>query len=194
MTQHPHLSAPLELGRRRFLKASAAVAASTLLLPGMARAAGPKKGGHLILGIDNASTSDRLDPAYYFEAYTYNVGLQLFNTLTDLNDDSSLRAGLAESWEPAKGGSEWIFRLRKGVQFHNGKELTPEDVIYSLNHHRGEKSESAGKGYLLSVTDIVKSAPNEVTFKLNGANADFPICWETYISALRRMVRISTRA
>uniref|UniRef100_UPI003965AE70 ABC transporter substrate-binding protein n=1 Tax=Agrobacterium fabrum TaxID=1176649 RepID=UPI003965AE70 len=66
--------------------------------------------------------------------------------------------------EPAKGGSEWIFRLRKGVQFHNGKELTPEDVIYSLNHHRGEKSASAGKGYLLSVTDILKSAPDEVTF------------------------------
>ncbi|NTF91425.1 ABC transporter substrate-binding protein [Agrobacterium rhizogenes] len=174
MTRYPHLNASLELDRRRFLKASATVAASTLLLPGMVRAAGPKKSGHLILGIDNASTSDRLDPAYYFEAYTYNVGLQLFNTLTDLNDDGSLRAGLAESWEPAKGGSEWIFRLRKGVQFHNGKELTPEDVIYSLNHHRGEKSESAGKGYLLSVTDIVKSATNEVTFKLNGANADFP--------------------
>ncbi|MCZ7448127.1 ABC transporter substrate-binding protein [Rhizobium rhizogenes] len=174
MTRHFSLDTSLELDRRSFLRASAAVAAGALLLPGAALAAGPKKGGHLVLGIDNASTSDRLDPAYYFEDYTYNVGLQLFDTLTDLNDDGSLRAGLADSWEPAKNGSEWIFRLRKGVQFHNGKELTPEDVIYSLNHHRGEKSESAGKGYLLTVTDIVKSAPNEVTFKLSGPNADFP--------------------
>nr|WP_261454200.1 hypothetical protein [Agrobacterium fabrum]UVZ00150.1 ABC transporter substrate-binding protein [Agrobacterium fabrum] len=101
MTRHPHLSASLNSTAAVF-KASAAVAASTLLLPGMARAAGPKKGGHLILGIDNASTSDRLDPAYYFEAYTYNVGLQLFNTLTDLNDDGSLRAGLAERWSPRR--------------------------------------------------------------------------------------------
>lgn len=171
----PGASRSLDLDRRSFLKATAAVAAGSLLLPSISLAAAqPKKGGHLILGIDNASTSDRLDPAFYFEAYTYNVGLQLFNTLTDLNEDGSLRASLAESWEPAKGGSEWIFKLRKGVQFHNGKELAPEDVIYSLNHHRGEKSESAGKGYLLSVTDIIKSGPNEVTFKLNGPNADFP--------------------
>ncbi|AVH45230.1 MULTISPECIES: ABC transporter substrate-binding protein [Rhizobium/Agrobacterium group] len=174
MTRHPKPDSSLELDRRLFLKASAAVAASALLLPAMANAATPKRGGHLVLGIDNASTSDRLDPAFYFEDYAYNVGLQLFDTLTDLNDDGTLRAGLAESWEPANGGSEWIFRLRKGVQFHNGKELTPEDVIYSINHHRGDKSESAGKGYLLTVTDIVKSAPGEVTFKLSGPNADFP--------------------
>ena len=174
MIRHPKPDSSLELDRRLFLKASAAFAASTLLLPGMAHAAAPKRGGHLVLGIDNASSSDRLDPAFYFEDYAYNVGLQLFDTLTDLNDDGSLRAGLAESWEPAKGGSEWIFRLRKGVQFHNGKELTPEDVIYSINHHRGDKSESAGKGYLLTVTDIVKSALGEVTFKLSGPNADFP--------------------
>ncbi|MGV1832912.1 ABC transporter substrate-binding protein [Agrobacterium vitis] len=173
MTSFLKPNASSGLDRRHFLKAGAAVAASTFL-PSMARAAGPNKGGHLILGIDGASTSDRLDPAYYFNAYAYNVGLQLFNTLTDFNDDGSLRSALAESWDPAKGGSEWIFRLRKGVQFHNGKELTPEDVIYSLNHHRGEKSKSAGKGYLLTVTDIVKSAPNEVTFKLSGPNADFP--------------------
>ncbi|QCJ00903.1 ABC transporter substrate-binding protein [Agrobacterium larrymoorei] len=162
------------IDRRTLLKAASALAAGSLILPGFARAQQPQKGGHLILGIDNASSTDRLDPAFYFEAYAYNIGLQLFNTLTDLNDDGSLRAGLAESWEPAAGGSKWIFKLRKGVQFHNGKELTPEDVIYSLNHHRGEKSESAGKGYLLSVTDIVKSADHEVTFNLSGPNADFP--------------------
>lgn len=160
--------------RRAFLAAGAA----SLLLPATLRAQEtapkPNRGGHLVLGIDNASTSDRLDPAFYWEQYNYQAGGQIFDTLTDLGPDGLVIPALAESWEPRDGGRQWVFALRRGVTFHNGKTLTPEDVIYSLNHHRGETTESAGKGYLLSVTDILKTGPNEITFNLSGANADFP--------------------
>lgn len=70
--------------RRQFLQHSAAlsVSASALggLLPRWASAQTditPQRGGHLVLAIDNASSSDRLDPAYYFEQYMYHVGRQL---------------------------------------------------------------------------------------------------------------------
>ncbi len=164
--------------RRRFLQragaAAAAVSGSALLGPLAFAAETPQRGGHLVLGLDTASSSDRLDPAFYFEEFMYNVGRQIFNTLTDLNDDGSLRPGLAESWDSRQAASVWVFKLRRGVPFHNGKTLTPEDVIYSLNHHRGKDSQSAAKSYLDPVTDIAVTGPNEITITLNSPNVDFP--------------------
>jgi len=134
----------------------------------------PRKGGHLVLGVDNASTTDRLDPAAYFEIYGYAIGAQLFNTLVELDDNGGLRPSLAESWETRQGATQWIFKLRKGVQFHNGKSLTVADVIYSLNHHRGEHSKSAAKVYLDAVADLKETAPGELTITLQEGNADLP--------------------
>lgn len=177
----------LQPTRRRFLQTagalSATLSAGGLLFPGSAAAQAetPVRGGHLVLGLDTASSSDRLDPAFYTEAYMYTVGFQLFNTVVELGPDGKLIGALAESWEPATpDGSKWVFKLKKGIQFHNGKELTAQDVVYSLNHHRGEKSNSGGKGQLLSVTDISASDTHEVTVTLNSGNADFPAALVDY--------------
>jgi peptide/nickel transport system substrate-binding protein len=171
----------LSPNRRQFLlgagTALALGATGSFWMPGQARAqdAAPRKGGHLIMGLDTASSSDRLDPAYYPEAYMYSVGFQLFNTLLEPTPDGRLYGALVESWEATKpDASQWVFRLKKGIQFHNGKELKAEDVIYSLNHHRGENSNSGGKGFLLAVTELKATDPYEVTITLDKGNADFP--------------------
>lgn len=170
----------LSLDRRTLLKsAGGALLAGAVPFGGAfaqssAPSTTPKKGGHLVLGVDNASTTDVLDPAAYFEIYAYVVGAQLFNTLIEIDDTGGLRPALAESWESRKGASEWLLRLRKGVQFHNGKTLTVADVIYSLNHHRGEKSKSAAKVYLDTVTELKETAPGELTIVLSSGNADLP--------------------
>ena len=162
--------------RRAFLGGAAMAGASALILPQALRAqsASPSRGGHLVMGIDNASTSDRLDPAYYWEQFNYHCGTQLFDTLTDLDEQGLVTPALAESWEPRNGGQQWVFTLRPGVTFHNGKALAPEDVIYSLNHHRGDDTESAGKSYLMAVTSITRTGPMEITIDLDAPNADFP--------------------
>ncbi len=48
---------------------------------------------------------------------------------------------LAESWEPSADAATWTFTIRKGVKFHDGKELTIDDVIKTLQRHTDEKSE-----------------------------------------------------
>lgn len=176
-------SVPLLKGvtRRQFLQQTAALSVSAsalggLLLPGSVSAdtaLTPQRGGHLILAIDNASSSDRLDPAYYFEQYMYHIGRQLFNTLTELNDDGSLAPGLAESWDTTDA-TQWVFTLRQGVTFHNGKTLTADDVVYSLNHHRAEDSPSAVKGYMEQVSEITALSSNEVQITLTAPNMDLP--------------------
>ena len=73
-----------------------------------------------------------------------------------------------------------MFKLRKGVQFHNGKEMTADDVVASLNHHRGEGSKSAAKVYLASFADIKATAKDEVTITLAAGNADVPYILSDY--------------
>lgn len=181
----------LQPNRRRFMQtaglmtlgATAAFSAGGLLLPTNARAEAskPKKGGHLVIAMHSASSSDHLDPASYTMAYMYTVGFQLFNTLLELGPEGKLTGALVESWEPANNdASKWVFRLKKGVTFHNGKELTAKDAVYSLNHHRGENTKSGGKGVLLAVTDIVASDVYEFTVTLKDGNVDFPASFVDY--------------
>ncbi|MCV9879663.1 ABC transporter substrate-binding protein [Brenneria izbisi] len=164
------------MNRRHFIKGACAisVAAATAGWPlGVQADETPKKGGHLIVGVDNASSTDRLDPAFWFETYMYFVGSQLFNNLVELDENGELIPSLAESWSSAEGGRVWVLKIRSGVQFHDGRSLTAKDVVYSLNHHRGEQSSSSVKGYLDPVTLLEATGTHEVTIRLNEPNVEF---------------------
>lgn len=75
-----------------------------------------------------------LDPILAPDRNTFQVLTSLFDTLTIMPDnDSPIEPGLAESWKEAEDGKSIVFKIRKGVLFHNGDELTPEDVVFSFN-------------------------------------------------------------
>ena len=52
---------------------------------------------------------------------------------------------LATTWKPNKDATVWTFQLRKGVRFHNGKEMTSADVVASMKQYVG-KGSNAGLG------------------------------------------------
>ena len=81
---------------------------------------------------------------------------------------------LAESFTPNSDATEWTFKLRKGVTFHDGSPMTAEDVVYSMNRHLGDDSTSVMKSILASVKGWRKTGPNEVRAEMNTANADLP--------------------
>ena len=58
--------------------------------------------------------------------------------------------------------------------FHSGSKVTANDVIASMNHHRGDNSTSAAKALLADVVDLVDNGDHSVTFKLASGNADLP--------------------
>ena len=66
-----------------------------------------------------------------------------------------------------------MFNVRKGVTFHSGKTLDADDIIYSLNLHRGE-TKSAAKDLLSAITDIKKVNANQIAITLSSGNADLP--------------------
>ena len=157
-----------------------AASISPILLSRSANAATPKKGGRFVMGMAPGHTNDSLDPTTFTENQHYTMGWQLCNNLVEVDHTGAAIPELAESWEPSQDAKQWTFKLRKGVTFHNGKSMTSEDVLYSINLHRGEDSKSAAKGLLASVKDIKAAGKYGVVFNLDSGNADFPYILSDY--------------
>ena len=142
--------------------------------------AGPKKGGLFKMGVGHGATTDSLDPATYPDQFTGTMGWgSIGNSLTEMNAKGEITPDLAESFEASDGATKWVFKLRKGVTFHDGKNVTPDDVIASFRHHMGADSKSAAKSILTGISDI-KADGDNVVFTLSAANADFPFYTSDY--------------
>jgi len=172
------------LDRREFIKRAGALGLAapfaTTLLTQSVQAAMPKRGGRFVHGTGHGSTTDSLDPGTHENGFMQNLAFSYANNLFEVDNEGKAIPELAESYDASKDAKTWVIKLRKGVEFHNGKEMTADDVISSLNHHRGEDSKSAGKSLLDPVVDIKKTGTHEVTFTLNSGNADFPFILSDY--------------
>ena len=168
------------ISRREFVRATSMLGLAAMA-PGMLTTAqaAPKKGGKFTAGLGHGSTTDSLDPATWENDFITGTGYARYNYLTEIDTDGNLIGELAESWEASADARQWTFRLRKGVEFHNGKTLAAEDVVASINHHRGEGSTSAAKTYVDPITDI-KADGNNVIFTIADGNADFPFVMSDY--------------
>jgi peptide/nickel transport system substrate-binding protein len=166
--------------RRGLLRTAAAATAAGLILPGLGGAAKaqPKPGGIFRLGIGHGSTTDTLDPGLWDNLYAQVFAAARHNQLIEVDANSQLAPEIAESWESADGAT-WVFKIREGVTFHSGKTLTMDDVLASLNHHRGDASTSAVKPFFDPVTEIRADGMNLVIV-LNAPNADFPYLMSDY--------------
>ena len=167
-----------KLDRREFIKRAAALGIAapfaTSLLSQSVQAATPKKGGKIIMGLGYGSTTDSLIPGANENGFLSTLSYGYQNQLTEIDNNGRTIPELAESFEANADATTWTFKLRQGVEFHNGKTMTADDVIPSFNHHRGEDTKSAGKAFLIPVTSITKKGKYEVEFKLTEGNADFP--------------------
>ena len=120
-----------ELSRRALLGGAAALGA-TAALPRLARAQTPRRGGHLILGLENASSGDTLDPGRLTGRYIIVVGLQLYDTLVDVDEQLRAKPALAESWAAKPGAREWVFKIRRGVTLPEAIPASARDRIPDL--------------------------------------------------------------
>ena len=170
----------LILDRRTLLASASALGLSMGAMGGPARAEdAPKKGGTLRIGMEGGSASDSLDPRTYADSVPISYGWQIWNGLVEVGENGDAVGELAESFEPKPGATTWIFNLRKGVTFTSGKTLDADDVIYSINLHRGE-TKSAAKDILAPITDIKKLTPTQIEFTLKSGDADFPYTFSDY--------------
>ena len=171
------------ISRRQFITsmlAAGVVLPTAMTMATDVLAATPKKGGKLRHASGFGGTTDTFDPSTAANDFTSSVIYTRGNHLTEIGADGKLRPELAESFEPADNATKWIFNLRKGVTFHNGKTLTADDVIASFNIHRGKDTKSAAKSLVTAVKDIKKDGDNRVIFEMEAGNADFPYIVSDY--------------
>ena len=134
----------------------------------------PKRGGTFRVASHDGSASDTHDPGAYLNFSVYLLANTYRSYLTAIEADSSLGPDIATSWSASPDAKEWTFLLDPRAVFHSGKKVMADDVIASLNHHRGEKSTSAAKSMLTSVKEIVKNNDHSITIKLTAGMADLP--------------------
>ena len=175
------------LSRRQFMTRATSLGLTVALASSLASTAvkaQAKKGGHLRVGVGHGSTTDSLDPATYENSWISGVDYAIHNHLAEVSANGDLVPELAESWEASDDAASWRFKIRKGVEFHNGKTLDADDVVASINHHRGEDTKSAAKPLVEPIIDIVAEGKDTVVITLEGGNADFPFIISDYHFAI----------
>src|SRR5579859_5834362 len=95
--------------------------------------AGGRKGGDLKVGLTGGSGSDTLDPHKGLTYLDSARAQSLYQPLLQLNAQAQTEFVLAEEISPHGSTSEWIIRIRPGITFHDGKPLSADDVIFTLN-------------------------------------------------------------
>ncbi|OQM74289.1 ABC transporter substrate-binding protein [Manganibacter manganicus] len=141
---------------KRFLTTTVAASALALMMGlGAAYAAASpdpnaKQGGDIIITYkDDVAT---LDPAIGYDWQNWSMIKSLFDGLMDYEPGTTkLTPDLAESYEISADGKTFTFKLRHGVKFHNGREMTADDVKYSLDRVTNPKTQSPGAGFFSTI-------------------------------------------
>ncbi|MBS1302484.1 ABC transporter substrate-binding protein [Loktanella sp. SALINAS62] len=163
--------------RRRLLQG--AVAAGVLGLTGLPLRA-QTRGGTLTAALGGAHSCDTWDSRTHVDLFMMAAAQgAVFDSLTEIAADGSLKGELAESWD-SSDAQTWVFNLRRGVTFHNGQAFGPDDVIASLHLHLDDDVPSPARPIVQNIAMMARSGPHQVTFTLTAPNADFPYLLSDY--------------
>ncbi|NRB36728.1 MAG: twin-arginine translocation signal domain-containing protein, partial [Rhodobacteraceae bacterium] len=169
--------------RREFMGKAAAlgVAAATAstMFADAARASGPVKGGSFKMGVQGGESTNSQDPALWASDVPIAGGRCWGETLTEVGPDGTVQGFVAESWEGSADAKTWRFKIRDGIEFSNGKSVTAEDVMRTMERHTNEDSQSGALGIVNGIESMrVDGDVFELT--LGVGNADMPYLISDY--------------
>ncbi|MFC6657708.1 ABC transporter substrate-binding protein [Roseibium salinum] len=98
----------------------------------------------------------------------------VFEGLTRFGPDGSVNPGLAESWTVSDDGKTYTFKLHSGVKFHDGTDMTAEDVKFTLDRARAEDSQNAQKALFSGIESVEAVDPLTVKVTLSAPDGSFP--------------------
>ena len=131
-------------------------------------AAAQKKGGDVVIAMQSAPPS--LDPHATSAQVARNVNLHVFETLYARDENARPVPDLATGVTVSADGLTYVFTLRQGVKFHNGKEMTPADVVASLERYR---KGGASLPLVAAIDSVAATGANQVTIKLKSVQSTF---------------------
>jgi peptide/nickel transport system substrate-binding protein len=122
----------------------------------------PATGGTLIAAI--SGEPDQLDPHLTSAYASFQILENVYDTLVQPDEDLQFEGALAEDWEVSDDQLTWTFTLREGVTFHNGRELTADDVVYSYERIMDEETGAANAWRFAAVESV--TAPDDRTVEI----------------------------
>lgn len=169
---------------RRTLVGSGAAAAGTMAFSGTgaspvitfsntsrAQDAEPKPGGVLRYGL--STDPSNFEPHFSTGAASTSVKLMCYSTLLTYDHDNQLIGDLAEEFGWVDDTTYQV-KIRQGVTFHDGSDLTPEDVVFSLRRIMDPETTATNAPFFNEVTDISVGDGNTVNLTFSKPFAAFP--------------------
>jgi peptide/nickel transport system substrate-binding protein len=149
------------------------IGAVMLALPLLVAAqdAKPKRGGKLTFGIERDIST--MNPFVRISSTDRYVRGLFYEALIDEDIKGAPVPALAESWNISKDGLTYTFKIRRGVKFHNGAEMTAEDVKWCIDYVLDPKNGSEGYSYLREVKAVAMLDRYTIEFTLKEPNAAF---------------------
>src|SRR5437899_6751588 len=155
----------MSVSRREFLKTCAVMSSVPMvgLAPGVAAAQAPKKGGTLRVGFYIEAAT--MDPHLSGSKVDRQVYHNIYEPLVTLDTKLGIRPGLAESWSQPDPRT-LVFKLRRGVRFHDGTDFTAEAAKFNFDRMKTEpKSVRTGEVASIESVDVVDSHTIKINLK-----------------------------
>jgi peptide/nickel transport system substrate-binding protein len=172
-----------KMTRREFMGKATALGVSAVVASSMfadaARAAAPVKGGTLKVGLQGGESTNTLDPALAASTVPFQNLRAFGETLVNVSPSGEIDYRMAESVEASEEGKVWTFKIRQGVEFHNGKTMTAEDVKMTMDRHSNDDATSGALGIMKGI-ESTKVDGDYFQVTLSTPNADLPYLLSDY--------------
>src|SRR3989442_5436655 len=122
----------VQVTRRELLKGAAALGAAATLPGALTRAAGAQTTQKRELIVAQGGDISKFDPHFSTSSNDIRVSFNLFDNLVSRRPDGKLYPGLATEWK-LHGQTQWTFKIRPGVKWHDGDPFTAADASFSLS-------------------------------------------------------------
>ena len=126
--------------------------------------------GEVVFAIE--SNPQNLDPRYGTDGQSQRIDRLIFSGLVERDAEMNLHGDLAESWE-TPDPLTYVFHLRKGVKFHDGRELSSNDVKATIEYMMNAENKSPKRGAFLMIASIEAPDAGTVIFRLKEPYASF---------------------
>jgi peptide/nickel transport system substrate-binding protein len=147
--------------------------AALCLTAGLALSSGVPAQAQGTVRVAVGTTLNQLDPAKTTIGDEYIYVHLVFNGLSRIEADMTVKPDLAESWAPSPDLKTWTFKLRSGVKFHHGRELDSGDVVATVKRILDPATGSRARSNIGMIKEVEAVDPLTVKFTLNDPYAGF---------------------
>jgi peptide/nickel transport system substrate-binding protein len=139
-----------------------------------------------VIGTDWASEQQSVDPLINNNVADLMRITTLYEKLVELDNGFQPKPVLAESWESNPDGSVWTIHLRKGVKWHDGRDFTAKDVVWTFKRVLDSKLDSGGAAILnmLDPQKIEAVDDHTVRFTAKSPTVELPVLLSTKFAAI----------